>query len=230
MNDRINRMSENIKSVKEDIRTYSKNPDQVKLVTATKYVDASGVLEYLEAGGEYIGENRVQAMREKRDFFVERELEDKLHWHFIGSLQKNKIKYFIDYVELIHSVHSLSLLEAINKFAAKQKKVQDVLLEVNISGEESKHGFSKEELLEEIEKIKELKSIKVKGLMTMAPFTEDEKIIREVFKGLREFQEQLNRDYFAGGLTELSMGMSNDYKIALEEGTTIIRIGSKIFS
>lgn len=229
-NEKIKRMSENIKNIKEDIQSYSKNPEKVKLVTATKYVDAEGVLEYLEAGGEYIGENRVQAMREKRDFFVEKNLEDKLHWHFIGSLQKNKIKYIIDYVELIHSVHSLSLAEAINKLAEKKEKVQNILLEVNISGEESKHGFSKEDIKEKIEKIKELKNINVKGLMTMAPFTEDQETVREVFRGLRELQGQLNRDFFNGSLTELSMGMSNDYKIALEEGTTIIRIGSKVFS
>lgn len=223
-------MSENIKSVKEDIQNYSKYPEKVKLVTATKYVEADGVMEYLEAGGEYIGENRVQAMRDKREYFVERNIEDKLHWHFIGSLQKNKIKYIIDYVELIHSVHSLSLAEAINKHAEKKGKVQEILLEVNISGEESKHGFSKKELLDEIAKFKELKNIKVKGLMTMAPFTGNKEEVREVFRGLREFQEQLNKDYFNESLTELSMGMSNDYKIALDEGSTIIRIGSKIFS
>ena len=157
-------------------------------------------------------------------------LEEKIAWHFIGNLQKNKIKYIIDYVDLIQSVHEYSLLEELDKKASQKGRVLDVLLEVNISGEESKHGFEREELLNLGEKLVSFSNVRIKGLMTMAPNTEDLDIVRGTFRGLREFRDELNQKIFNGALTELSMGMSNDYRIALEEGATIIRIGTRLFN
>ena len=145
-------------------------------------------------------------------------------------LEKNKIKYIIDYVDLIQSVHEYSLLEELDKKASQKGRILDVLLEVNISGEESKHGFEREELLNLGEKLVSFSSVRIKGLMTMAPNTEDLDIVRGTFRGLREFRDELNQKIFNGALTELSMGMSNDYRIALEEGATIIRIGTRLFN
>ncbi|BDU51146.1 YggS family pyridoxal phosphate-dependent enzyme [Haliovirga abyssi] len=218
-------VAENIKLIKEDIKKYSKNPDKVKIIAATKYVDYKGVEEVLEAGIKNAGENRVQALREKREILKEKDI----NWNFIGHLQKNKIKYIIDYIFLIHSVDSLGLAKEINKKAEKIDRVVDILLEVNISGEKSKSGYNREDLENDMTELLKLKNINIKGLMTMAPLAEDNNIVRKVFRELRELEEELNENYFNGRLTELSMGMTNDYKIALEEGATMIRIGSKIF-
>lgn len=148
---------------------------------------------------------------------------------FYRTLAKNKVKYIIDSVYLIHSVDSLELAAEIDKRAAKAGRVVNILIEMNVSGEESKHGYSITSLMSEIEEYLKFKNIKVCGLMGMAPNTENKEIIRDVFRKIRETMDILNRDIFQNELTELSMGMSNDYKIALEEGATLIRIGSKIF-
>lgn len=218
----------NYNKVLNDIDKYAKG-QEVKVVAASKYVDHQGILALAEAGIEICGENRVQALRDKRDELGKISKENIVEWHFIGNLQKNKIKYIIDYISLVQAVHNLSLLKELDKRAGKAGRKLGVLLEVNVSGEESKHGFTTQEILEKAEEIKGLENIEVKGLMTMAPFTEDESVIRGVFRGLKEFKDELNKGYFENSLTELSMGMSNDYRIALEEGATIIRIGSKLF-
>lgn len=222
-------IKKNYEEILEDINKYSPHKDRVTLVAASKYVDYKGIIELGAAGVEVCGENRVQALREKREELGKENKEDIVKWHFIGTLQKNKIKYIIDYIDLIQSVDSLSLLQELDKKAKQKDRVLDVLVEINISQEESKHGFTKEEFESIIDEIKVLKNIKVKGFMTMAPFTADEGVVREVFKGLRLYRDELNERYFDGELNELSMGMSNDYKIALEEGATIIRVGSKLF-
>lgn len=223
-------IQKNYEAILEDVKKHSKNPEKVKVVAASKYVDFEGIKALAKSGVKICGENRVQALRDKRQELSLENLEDCVTWHFIGTLQKNKIKYIIDYIDLIQSVHSFSLLEELNKKAAQKGKVLDVLLEVNISGEESKHGFELGEVIEKAEEIKSLKNVNVKGMMTMAPFTGDEEVTRSVFRGLREAKDKLNEEYFDGNLEELSMGMSNDYKVALEEGATIIRIGSRLFN
>lgn len=222
-------IKENYKEILDNIKKYSKNPEKVRVVAASKYVDFEDIKILADSGIKICGENRVQALRDKREALSLENKENCVTWHFIGNLQKNKIKYIIDYIDLIQSIHSFSLLEELNKRAIKANRVVDVLLEVNISGEESKHGFSTEDVINLADQIKELKNIKVKGLMTMAPFTDNEEVVRSVFKGLRIAKDKLNDLYFDGELVELSMGMSNDYKIALEEGATIIRVGSKLF-
>lgn len=148
-----------------------------------------------------------------------------LYWKFT----KNKVKYIIDDVVAIHSVNKLSLAQEINKKAEQSGKTMDVLLEINVYGEESKQGYSLDELKCDIMELKNLKNLNIIGVMTMAPFTDDEKILRMVFSELRKIKDELNKEYFDNNLTELSMGMSNDYKIALQEGSTYIRVGTKIF-
>lgn len=226
----VEKIRENYKEILEDIKKIKGKENKVRVVCASKYTDGEGLLDIINAGIEYIGENRVQAMKEKREYLENKGLENKITWDFIGNLQKNKIKYIIDYVDLIQSVHEYSLLEELDKKAIQKNRKLNVLLEVNISGEESKHGFEPSEIIELGEKLINFTNVKIIGLMTMAPNTSEEDIIRKTFRGLREFKDELNKKIFNGSLTELSIGMSNDYKIALEEGATIIRIGSRLFN
>ena len=226
----LENIAKNLAEIQEDIEKYSKKPEDVKLVVASKYVDGDGVKKIFDAGQKIMGENRIQSLKEKKENLSLEEKYNGVSWHFIGNLQKNKVKYIIDYIDMIHSVNKLSLAKEINKRAAAVGRVVDVLLEVNVGGEESKEGYTVQELLAELEDLKKMENLNIKGLMTMAPFTENEEVVRECFKNLRKLKDRLNVEYFDGKLTELSMGMTNDYKIALEEGATIIRVGSKIFS
>lgn len=226
----LENIAKNLAEIQEDIEKYSKKPEAVKLVVASKYVDSDGVKKIFDAGHKIMGENRIQSLKEKKENLSLEEKYNGVSWHFIGNLQKNKVKYIIDYIDMIHSVNKLSLAKEINKRAAAVSRVVDVLLEVNVGGEESKEGYTVQELLAELEELKKMENLNIKGLMTMAPFTENEEVVRECFRNLRKLKDRLNEDYFDGKLTELSMGMTNDYKIALEEGATIIRVGSKIFS
>ena len=225
----MGRVAKNVKEIMENIKKHSKNPDKVKLVAVTKYdyVKREDLEELMQLGVLNFGENRVQVLEAKRELM--NDVKDKIHWNFIGNLQKNKVKYIADYVSMIHSVNKFSLAEEIDKRAEKAGRVLDVLIEINLSGEESKEGYELEDFYRELPEIMKLKNINIKGLMTMAPFSDDEVLVRGVFKRLREIKDELNTKYFNGQLTELSMGMTNDYKIALEEGATLVRIGRKIF-
>ncbi|TDT68110.1 hypothetical protein EV215_1831 [Hypnocyclicus thermotrophus] len=223
-------ITKNFNEINEDIKKYSPYPEKVKIVGATKYLDKYKLEDYFYSGAKIIGENRVQSLREKKEHFDNLDISKKIEWHFIGSLQKNKLKYFIDYINLIHSVDRLSIAEAIDKEAKKRNKIINCLLEINISKEKSKHGFFIEDLYENINKLKSLNNLNIIGLMTMAPFTKDKEIILNVFKNLKTLKDELNNTHFNGELTELSMGMSNDYKLALSQGATMIRIGSKLFN
>ena len=223
-------VTKNVNEVLEDIKKYSKNPEKVKLVAVTKYpnVGRPELEELMENGILNFGENRVQVLEAKRELMDE--VKDKIHWNFIGNLQKNKVKYIIDYVCMIHSVNKLSLAQEIDKRAAACGRKIDVLIEINLSGEDSKEGYDLDEFYKELPEIIKLENINIKGLMTMAPHVTDEDKIRASFRKLREIKDELNEKYFNGQLTELSMGMSHDYKIALEEGSTIIRIGTKLYN
>lgn len=226
----MSNIRDNIQEILEDIKENSPCPENVKLVAVTKYVGVEEVEKVLAAGNSIMGENRVQVIRDKKEKLDATEAGEKIKWHFIGNLQKNKVKYIAEYIEMIHSVNKLSLAKEIDKRARASERVIDVLLEINIAGEESKEGYQLEELYRELPEILKLENIRVIGLMTMAPFSEDTELVRGVFRRLREIKDELNIDYFHGGLKELSMGMSGDYKIALQEGATLIRVGSKIFS
>lgn len=223
-------VTKNVNEVLEDIKKYSKNPEKVKLVAVTKYpnVGRPELEELMENGILNFGENRVQVLEAKRELMDD--VKDKIHWNFIGNLQKNKVKYIIDYVCMIHSVNKFSLAQEIDKRAAACGRKIDVLIEINLSGEDSKEGYDLDEFYKELPEIIKLENINIKGLMTMAPHVTDEDKIRASFRKLREIKDELNEKYFNGQLTELSMGMSHDYKIALEEGSTIIRIGTKLYN
>lgn len=198
-----------------------RNPEEVKVIAVTKYVSTKRASEALEAGIINLGENRDEGLLQKWEV-----LKDKPTWHYIGSLQTRKVKNIIDKVEYIHSLDRISLAEEINKRAEQKVKC---LVQVNVSGEESKHGLSSEEAVIFIESLHKFEKIRVEGLMTMAPLTNDEKQIRECFRKLRELRDQvqaLDLDY--APCTELSMGMSNDYVIAIEEGATMVRIGTAL--
>lgn len=208
----------------EDAATKSgRNFSDVKLIAVSKNHTPENILEALKSGANNFGENKAQELQRKAVA-----INGNLIWHFIGHLQTNKVKYVINSAEYIHSVDSVKLASEISKRAANINKTQKILLEVNTSGEESKFGLQKEE---EIFKLADecgaLDNIELCGLMTMAPYTEDESIIRKSFSGLREIKEQLNKSGF--GITELSMGMTNDYEIAIDEGSTMVRIGTAIF-
>ena len=223
-------VTKNVQEVLEDIKKYSKNPEKVKLVAVTKYpnVGRAELEELMENGILNFGENRVQVLEAKRELMDD--VKDKINWNFIGNLQKNKVKYIIDYVCMIHSVNKLSIAQEIDKRAAACGRKLDVLVEINLSGEDSKEGYDLEEFYKELPELMKLQNINIKGLMTMAPNVTDEDKIRASFRKLREIKDELNEKYFDGKLTELSMGMSHDYRIALEEGSTIIRIGTKLYN
>lgn len=220
-------IKENICEVIEDIKKYSPHSEKVKLIAVTKYVDENVIEKVLDTGHSILGENKAQVIREKIDYFKAKNMD--IEWHFIGNLQKNKVKYIINDVSLIHSVNKLSLAEEINKRAEQVGKIIDILLEINVYGEESKQGYKLEELISDLEALKNLKNINIKGLMTMGPLDVDEVTTRKVFAELVRIKKELNENYFNNSLTELSMGMSGDYKIALQEGSTIIRVGSKLY-
>lgn len=212
-------------SVKENlIRLKQALPSQVTLVAVSKTKPNELVLETYEAGQRDFGENYVQELCDKYE-----SLPKDIRWHFIGHLQSNKVKYIASFVHLIHGVDSLKLLQEINKQAAKNNRTVDCLLQVYIAQEETKFGLSFEECrdLLQSESYTHLKNIRLRGFMAMASNTYDEAQIRGEFKSLKRFQQSLAGQH--PDLSILSFGMSSDYKIAIEEGSTLVRIGSSIF-
>jgi hypothetical protein len=197
----------------------------VQLVAVTKYANLEWVRDLIELGQVQLGESRPQQMCGRV-----KELSDNVQWHMIGHLQRNKVEMLIPVTELIHSVDSLRLLRKIETSAAAVGKRQRVLLEVNVSGEESKDGFAPDELRVSRPDILDLQHVDIQGLMTMAPHTDDPESTRPFFRKLRELRDELAAAS-AGrlALPELSMGMSGDFEIAIEEDATLIRIGSRIF-
>ncbi len=207
-------ISENIKHIRSQI------PENVTLIAVSKTKPNEMLLEAYESGQRHFGENYVQELVDK-----EAKLPKDIHWHFIGHLQSNKVKYIAPFVYLIHGVDSFSLLKEINKQAQKNNRVIDCLLQIYIAQEETKFGLDFKEasdILNSVE-FKELKNIQIKGFMAMASNTENEVQIRKEFKSLKEFSKQFP-DY-----NTLSFGMSGDYLLAIEEGSTMIRVGSSIF-
>ena len=199
------------------------------LVAVSKTKPNSDLQEAYDAGQRHLGENKIQEMTEKWET-----LPKDIYWHMIGHTQRNKVKYMAEYVHLIHSVDSPRLAKEVNKQAKKNDRVIDCLLQIHIAEEESKFGFDKTELLDFLESdaFKALEHIQIKGLMGMATFTDDKNQVRKEFKTLKAlFEEIKTGDVLADrhDFTELSMGMTGDYEIALEEGSTMVRIGSAIF-
>ena len=214
-----------LESIDKEIDRAGRKKDEVKLLAVTKTVDVDRIKEIKEFGLNKIGENKVQEIEEKYDA-----LKDDFAFHMIGSLQKNKINKLLGKIKMIHSLDSLSLIEALDKRLANNNMELDGLLQVNISKEESKSGFYKDEVEKVLEQMHEYKNLHIVGFMTMAPFTEDEAVVRKTFRGLYELKEKLAAKNFDNvDLKYLSMGMTHDYKIAIQEGSNILRIGSKIF-
>lgn len=194
-----------------------------KLVAATKYIDESEIEKLEELGCLIYGENRVQAFLDKYELY-----HGKGKWHFIGTLQTNKVKYIIDKVELIHSINTLKLIKEVEKQANKINREVHVLLEVNIADEDSKQGFDTRQIREAMDLTLDCPHIIVDGLMMMAPNIDPEDT-RIYFKKTKDLLVELQKEYPQYDLKELSMGMSNDYKIALDQGATMVRIGRALF-
>lgn len=207
--------------------------DPVHIVAVTKYVGEQEAKEVVEAGLQHLGENRWQVARDKWHYLAEcvnkQELPPSFDWHFIGSLQTNKVKDVVGRFSYIHSLDRLSLAEALQKQAEKVDCTIKCFIQVNVSGEESKSGIEPAMLFEFVEQIQALKRLQPIGLMTMAPFEDDAERTRDVFKQLRLLRDDLQlKSEGKSTIKELSMGMSNDFQIAVEEGATFIRLGSSL--
>jgi len=215
----------NIEDIRNNIHNIKKKNGEVQLVAVTKMVDIDKAIEVINCGVRDIGENRVQEFLNKYEL-----LKEKVNFHLIGHLQSNKVKYIVGKCKLIHSVDSLKLLSEIEKECKKANKIQEVLIQVNISNEESKYGVSKKEAMTLILENEKNSFTKIKGLMTIAPYTKNVEEIRWVFKELYQLYIDIQpKTFYNTSMEFISMGMSNDYKIAIEEGANIIRIGSSIF-
>ncbi len=215
----MQKLQENLEKIQEKIRQSAlkanRNPAEITLIAVTKTVSSAFVAKLIELGVKNIGENRVQDARDKKNTLSY----DGISWHMIGHLQSNKVKTALETFDFFHSVDTLSLAQELSK---RTNQTIPILLEVNASGEESKQGFAPECLEKNLQQILELPHLDVQGFMTMAPLTANQEICRACFKKLR-----ILRDRFQ--LKHLSMGMSQDYEIAIEEGATMVRVGSALF-
>lgn len=215
-------ISANINSLK------SKIPSSVKLVAVSKTKPVSDILSAYKSGQKCFGENKVQEILSKKDH-----LPHDIEWHLIGHLQSNKVKFVVPFIAMIQSVDSYRLLSIINSEALRVNRIIDCLFQIHIAEEDTKFGFSMNELCEviELEEFKKLKNVRINGLMGMATFTTDKSQIQREFRFLADCFKTLKNRYFAGSphFKEISMGMSGDYEIALKEGSTMLRIGSLIF-
>ncbi|PLX04712.1 MAG: YggS family pyridoxal phosphate-dependent enzyme [Marinilabiliales bacterium] len=204
-------------------------PGNVKLVAVSKTKPVEMIMEAYNIGYKVFGENKVQDLVSKYE-----EMPKDIEWHFIGHLQSNKVKYIAPFVSMIHSVDSLKLAKIINKEAIKNNRIIPCLLQMHIAEEDTKFGFSQEELFQSLENndFQQLQNLKICGVMGMATFTENNNQVRREFASLAKSFNEIKNKFFSNsetGFTEISMGMSGDYQIAIEEGSTIIRVGSSIF-
>src|SRR5256886_17070099 len=220
-------IAENLARVREQIARAAAKAgsvdDGIGWVAITKTHPAEKVREAIEAGQTLFGESRVQEARAKI-----RELPSNLHWHFVGHLQKNKIRHALPLFEMIHSVDSLALAQEMNRIAEEEGMRPRVLLEINVAGEGSKFGFAPDKLREQMEALLALPRLSVLGLMTIPPLGEEPEASRKYFVQLRELRDRLQTE-FRVDLAQLSMGMTQDYAVAVEEGATLVRVGTAIF-
>ena len=199
--------------------------EEVTLIAVSKTKPVETLQEAYDLGVRIFGENKVQELTAKYEA-----LPKDIHWHMIGHLQTNKVKYIIDKAELIHSVDSLKLAETIEKEAAKHDLIADILVEVNVAEEESKFGMKMEEVIPFVEKVSAFPHVRVRGLMTIAPFVEDPEENRSIFADLHKLYVDIKQKNIDNGTVSiLSMGMTNDYEVAIEEGATMVRVGTGIF-
>ena len=212
--------------IDEAAQKAGRSPDSIRLISVSKQVSSGKIIEAYQAGSKCFGENKVQEAVSKID---EVNTQD-ISWHFIGHLQKNKIKYLDSRFELIHSIDSLSLAEKISTYCEGQNQRQAVLLQVNVSGEEAKFGMTPAQLEDQLSSFGQLKGIQVQGLMTIPPQNPEAENSRQYFSELRVLRDKFQAMNIEGvELKELSMGMTNDYLIAVEEGATLVRVGTAIF-
>lgn len=213
---------EQLKSIKSQL------PDHVTLIAVSKTKPVSALQEAYDAGQRHFGENKVQEMVDKH-----LQLPKDIQWHLIGHLQTNKVKYIAPFVALIHSVDSIKLLQEINKQGEKNQRVIDCLLQFHIAQEETKFGLSLQEGIEILESdlFRSMHNVRIRGVMGMASFTEEENLILTEFSSLRKIFDELKNTYFMqeNSFSEISMGMSGDYLLAIQEGSTMVRVGSSIF-
>lgn len=222
-------VAENLKDVESRVcaacERAGRSRDEVTLIAVSKTKPVEMLKEAYEAGARYFGENKVQELVDKFDV-----MPDDIHWQLIGHLQRNKVKYIVDKAELIHSVDSLRLAEAIDKEAAKKGVIANILLEVNMAKEETKFGLMPEEVLDFVKQIVRFQNIKVQGLMTIAPFVADPEENRKHFANLRKLSVDIRKEKVNNvNMSILSMGMTNDFEVAIEEGATMVRVGTAIF-
>ena len=219
----------NLRIIKEKIKkaTLKANryPEEIKLVAVTKTATIEQIEEAISAGVKTIGENKVQEAKEKYHI-----LSTDIEWHLVGHLQTNKVKYAIEIFDCIHSVDSIKLAEEIDKRSLQFGKTTNVLIEVNVSGEETKYGIKPEEVEPFLKETSEFSRIRVRGLMTIAPMAEDKEDVRPYFRKLRELSEEIKSKNLKNvKMDYLSMGMTEDFEVAIEEGANMVRIGRGIF-
>ena len=222
-------LAENLQQVNANIEkacaAVGRAPSEVTLVAVSKTKPVSMLQEAYDAGARVFGENKVQEIMDKYD-----QLPSDIQWHMIGHLQRNKVKYIIDKVAMIHSVDSLRLAQTIEQEAAKKDLVMPILLEVNVAEEDTKFGLKVEEVLPLLEQISSFSHIQVKGLMTIAPFVENPEENREVFRTLKKLSVDISAKNINNvTMSVLSMGMTGDYQVAVQEGATMVRVGTGIF-
>ena len=224
-------IASNVQKIREGLRQAAhrvgRDPSTVQLVAATKTVSPSLLLEAYEAGLRIFGENRLQEAQEKMPIIG---LRQGLAWHFIGRMQRRKLKDIVGKFSLLHSVESMEQARGIDAVAGKLGIQQDILLEVNVAGEETKGGFPCGNMPEAMEQIDRLPHVVIRGLMTLPPFSDNPDSARPYFSELRQLRDSLAQQGLGhGGGEELSMGMSHDYRVAIEEGATMVRVGTAIF-
>ncbi|AOT68437.1 YggS family pyridoxal phosphate-dependent enzyme [Geosporobacter ferrireducens] len=224
----MSQITDNITDIRQEIadtcKKLGKKPEEVQLIAVTKTIEPERINEAIANGITDIGENKVQEIMDKYT------LVSPINWHMIGHLQTNKVKYIIDKVKLIHSLDRISLAEEIQKRAERINRAVDVLVQVNIGQEETKSGIEPDEVYDFVAALRPFSYIQVKGLMTVAPYKEDPEEVRPYFNTMKEVFERIRAKNLPGiEMKYLSMGMTNDYKVAIEEGANIIRVGTAIF-
>jgi PLP dependent protein len=220
----------NLESVMDRIKqaavSSGRNPETVRLVAVSKTIPSETVKKAIDAGADILGENYIQEARTKFNDLSSY----PVCWHFIGHLQTNKAKYAVRIFDLIHSVDSFKLASELDKQANKTDKIQNILIQVNVAGESSKSGISFQDTLNIVKEISVLKNLAIKGLMTMPPFFNAPEKVRPFFKNLRSLRNQISKEAIHNvAMDELSMGMTGDFEVAIEEGATLVRIGTAIF-
>ncbi len=222
----MTQIEENVLRVMERIekaaKTVGRNPEEINLVAVSKTVESARIKEAIEAGVSILGENYVQEAQKKID-----EIGRTVSWHFVGHLQSNKAKYAIRLFDMIHSLDSISLAEELNRRVEKEGRTMNAMIEVNLSGEATKFGAEEARVFDIAQRVLNLSHLSLVGLMTMPPYFDSPEMSRPYFIQLRELKEKMIKEGIP--LRELSMGMSNDFEIAIEEGATFVRVGTAIF-